>query len=288
MFRIACIFSIITATVYYFFRWWGFLLIFPWIGSAIIIGQYADLKYSHLKIGRRLSISLIAPIFLIFLGIYQRENLQLEESVFYLYAGVFSRVLIHYSIAKVIGPLFFGRGFCGWACWTAAVLEWLPIDGNKPIEKKLTYIRFPVLLISLLIPFVFIQLGYDYTAKHLNESLGKWDQFIWFCAGNAVYYAVAIISAFVFKKKRAFCKIFCPVSLVMKIPSGYSVWKYGPGRNECRSCGACNKSCPMDVDVMKHLSNKTRIVDTECINCGECEKACPFNAIALSKGSPFR
>ncbi len=286
--RVISIFLIITAAVYYLFRWWGFLLIFPWIGAAIVIGQYADLKYPRRKIGRRLSISLIAPIFLIFLGVYQRENLQLEETVFYLYAGVFSRVLIHYSIAKILGPLFFGRGFCGWACWTAAALEWLPIAGNEPIGKRLTYLRFPVLFVSLLIPFILIRAGYDYQAKHINEALGKWSQFIWFCAGNAVYYLAAVFLAFAFNKKRAFCKIICPVSLVMKIPSKFSIWKYGPAENECRSCGSCGRNCPMDVDVMAYISNKRRITDSECINCGECERACAFKAIAFTKGSPTR
>lgn len=120
-------------------RWWGFWIVFPWIGGSITIGLWVGEKYKAKDLGRRVAILLAAPVFLIFLGLMQRENLQLDEVVFYgayfLTAGIFSRVLIHYAVAKVGGPLIWGRGFCGWACWTAAVLEWLPVKENRPVPR---------------------------------------------------------------------------------------------------------------------------------------------------------
>ena len=74
---------------------------------------------------------------------------------------------------KVFGPIIWGRGFCGWACWTAAILEWLPIKKNRPVPKKLTWLRFPVLFLSLLIPLLFINFGYDYQQHHVSESSVK-------------------------------------------------------------------------------------------------------------------
>ena len=200
--------------------------------------------------------------------------------------GIFTRVLIHYTIAKIFGPLIWGRGFCGWACYTAALLEWLPIKENKPIPKKYTYIRIPVLIISLLVPFILIQLGYDYYTRHIYSAADgsfietqKLDQFIWFLVGYISYYIIGIILAFVFKKKRAFCKIFCPVSLVMKLSTRLSLIKIKPKGNKCIECGKCNSACPMDIDVREYIKNGQKVLSTECIFCRNCTHVCPVKAV---------
>jgi ferredoxin-type protein NapH len=272
------------------FRWPGFLF-FAWIGACVSIGIYASDRYKgrEKQTGRKIAILLMSPVFIIFLGIMQRENLQLEETVFYLAyfitGGIFTRVLIHYAIAKIGGPLIFGRGFCGWACWTAAFLDWLPIRENKPIPVKYQYIRYPVFIISLAVPFIMIQAGYDYISQHVYDPPGqfitphKYHQLLFFLIGNVLYYTAAFPLAFIFRKKRAFCKIACPVSLVMKIPARYSIIKKEPTGEKCTQCSACNRNCPMDVDVMGYISNGERVKSTECILCNTCVHVCPANAV---------
>lgn len=270
--------------------WWGFRIIFPWIGGWITIGSLiaAGRKGKDKDLGRRISILMISPVFLIFLGIMQRENLQIEETVFYtlllLSTGIFTRVLIHYAIAKILGPFIWGRGFCGWACWTAAVLEWLPVRGNRPIPAKYTRARYPVLVFSILLPLLFVWLGYDWKTNHIHEDggiiqTGKPGALIWFLAGNMLYYAVAVTLAFKFKKKRAFCKIACPVSLVMKAQTTLALVKRRPTGKACISCNACNAGCPMDVNVMGYISARKKISSGECILCGKCADICPQQAI---------
>ncbi len=195
----------VAASLYLTVGWWGFWLIFPWIGGWITIGGLLsqNKKGKARDFGRRLAILMSAPIFLVFIGAFQRENLQLEETVFYLANGVFTRVLVHYAIAKVFGPLIWGRGFCGWACWTAAVLEWLPIKKNRPVSGRLSLLRVPALVLSLAIPLWLIHSGYDYQQHHIDEAAGKHHQLYWFLAGNALYYVLAIVLAFALKKKRA-------------------------------------------------------------------------------------
>ena len=65
--------------------WWGFLLIFGWIGASITIGLMIATTKKRAKkdIGRKIGIIPTFPVFVVFLGILQRENLQLEETVFY-------------------------------------------------------------------------------------------------------------------------------------------------------------------------------------------------------------
>jgi polyferredoxin len=270
--------------------WWGFLLIFPWIGSWITIGSLIAIKRKGKAkdLGRRISILMISPVFLIFLGVMQRENLQIEETVFYtlllITSGIFTRVLIHFAVAKIIGPFIWGRGFCGWACWTAALMEWLPIKENKPVPVKYTHFRYLAFVISILIPVLFVLLGYDWYSNHIFENgeliqLGKPGALIWFLAGNGIYYLTAILLAFKFKKKRAFCKIACPVSLVMKAQTTIAIVKKTPSGKECISCKVCNINCPMDVNVMGYISAGKKVSSSECILCGKCRNVCTQKAI---------
>ena len=74
----------------------------------------------------------------IFLGIVGRENMQIEGFFFYLFMGVFIGATIHYLIAKIGGTFIFGRGWCGYACWTVAVLDLLP--WKQPKEGRLPYL----------------------------------------------------------------------------------------------------------------------------------------------------
>jgi len=274
----------------FFVGWWGFLLIFPWIGGWITIGSLISIKRKGKAkdLGRRISILMISPVFLIFLGVLQRENLQIEETVFYILlfitSGVFTRVLIHFAVAKIIGPFIWGRGFCGWACWTAAFLEWLPVKENRPVPVKYTHIRYLAFVISILIPVMFVVLGYDWFSNHIYEDgkliqMGKPGALVWFLAGNGIYYLIAILLAFKFKKKRAFCKIVCPVSLVMKAQTTIALVKRTPSGKECISCRVCNINCPMDVDVMSYISAGKKVNSSECILCGKCRNVCVQKAI---------
>jgi polyferredoxin len=270
--------------------WIGFFFVFIPIGLSVSIGLFLSIRFNIPDLGSKISLSVISLVFLVFLGIMQRENMQIEETIIYfayfISAGIFTRVLIHYAIAKVFGPLIWGRGYCGWACYTAALLEWLPIKENKAVPKKYTYIRIPVLIASLLIPFILIQSGYDYYSRHIDSSINnffmesrKFDQLIWFLAGYIFYYIIGIILAFIFRKKRAFCKIFCPVSLVMKLPARFSLLKIRPSGNKCIQCGKCNEVCPMDIDVKKYIENGRKVLSSECIICRNCVNRCPAKAI---------
>ncbi len=282
----------VAALTSWLFGWAGFWLVFPWIGGWISAGMLVAGRRTGKKrdLGRRLAILAAAPAFLVFLGLIQRENLQLEETVFYVAAGAFTRVLIHYAVAKVFGPFIWGRGFCGWACWTAAVLEWLPIKGNRRVPARWTSLRFLGLALSLGLPVALIAAGYDYQQAHIQGASyrfhalvcvsGKSAQLLWFLAGNGLYYALAIPLAFLVGKKRAFCRVLCPVSLVMKLQTRMALIKKRPSGAACSGCEACNRSCPMDVDVMSYIARGRRVASSECILCGMCTHVCPERAIA--------
>ena len=47
----------------------------------------------------------------------------------------------------------------------------------------------------------------------------------------------------------------------------------------CISCGICNQTCRMGVDVIKNIDS------VECIRCGLCVEKCPAHAIHYTVGS---
>lgn len=269
----------ISAGLYGAFHWWGFLIVFPWIGFSISTGIFLRLKLTGKKrlIGRKVSILMIMPCLLFFVPIVNNENFQLEGIFLIILVGFFSKGVIHYAIAKIFGPLIWRRGFCGYACWTAAVLDWLPIKNRmSDIPRKYRNIRFVTLGLSLLVPFYLIfALSYDPWADFINIQEMKL-MFI----SNALYYIIAVPLAFILSDKRAFCKYLCPVSLVMIPTSTLGLLKIKPNiQNECIGCKACNRNCPMGVDVMSYMQHNDAISDTECILCNDCKLVCPTNKI---------
>ena len=101
-----------------------FLLNFSYLG--ISIGGGAALLAAGWKYGRELTQFLVGSYMLVFLGLICRENMQIEGFWFYIVSGIFTGATLHYLIAKIFGPLLFGRGWCGYACWTAMILDLLP------------------------------------------------------------------------------------------------------------------------------------------------------------------
>lgn len=269
----------VSCILYGIFRWWAFLILFPWIGFSISVGVFLRqyLKGKKKLIGRKISLLMILPSLLFFIPLVNNENFQLEGVFMIVLVGFFSKGFIHYSVAKIFGPLVWRRGFCGFACWTAAVLDWLPIQKtSNVISRKYRNIRFLSLFLSLLIPvYLIFALSYDPWTEYINKEEMKW-MFV----SNGVYYAIAVPLAFITSDKRAFCKYVCPVSLVMKPASFISILKIKPNKQaDCISCGACNKHCPMGVDIMDCMKKDVVVADTECILCSDCRTVCPVDKI---------
>ena len=263
--------------------WWGFLVLFPWIGAAISIGIHLRqiLPRERRALGRKVSILLILPALLVFVPLANHENLQLEGIVLLLSIGFFGKGVVHYAVAKVFGPLIWGRGFCGWACWTAAVLDWLPVDGaSRRIPDRIRSLRLLALLLSVGFPLLLILgMGFNVRGDYFRQA-----EVGWMATGNAIYYALAIPLAYLFRDRRAFCKILCPVAPILKVPTRYSLLRVRPTGTECLGCGLCAEQCPMGIDVMGSIQGAGSVSNTECILCATCIDSCPAGALAIQLG----
>ena len=132
-----------------------YLFNFGYIGTTvgIGIGLYIFLPNKKKPSGRRFAQLLVGIYMFGFLGLIKMENMQLEGFFFNFLSGFFAGSFIHYLVAKILGPVLFGRGFCGWACWTAMVLDFFPYKRNKTGRmatkwESLRYIHFGLSLSS--------------------------------------------------------------------------------------------------------------------------------------------
>lgn len=252
---------IVYSDIFYFIN-------FSYIGTAIATGLILFEKKK--KWARNMVQFSVGLYMLIYLGFLCGENMQIEGFWYYLFLGAFKAAVIHFAIAKIFGPLLFGRGWCGYACWTAMVLDLLPFKVPVAPRKHWGRIRYFVF------GGAFLFVGLLFVLRIPNKEEVMWKSFI---IGNILYYIVGISLAYKCKDNRAFCKYICPVTVFLKPMSYFSIFHIKVDKKKCISCGKCEKGCPMNVEVPSNCRKKRNA--TDCILCMKCVEECPRNALKL-------
>ncbi|MBP5528300.1 MAG: 4Fe-4S binding protein [Bacteroidales bacterium] len=242
-----------------------YLLNFTYIGTCLGVGL--ALKAAGWHYAREFIQFGVGAYMLVFLGLICRENMQIEGFWYYLLSGVVGAGVLHYAIAKIFGPLLFGRGWCGYCCWTAMVLDLLPYRQPRGPRRKIGFVRYIVFTLSLVLVLLLFHYG-----KATSHTM-----FVLFVAGNLAYYAFGIVLAVLLKDNRAFCKYVCPVTVFLKPMSRYALLRIHCDEEKCIHCGKCLEVCPMEVEV--NNNSRQRRNATECILCHRCTRECPVKAL---------
>ena len=286
-----------------------YLYNFSIIGISLVLGMglWPLLPKQHKHWARRLSQVLVGGylffglgmgLIYIAFGVIHPENMQIEGLWFWLFFGVAQASVVHYLIAKIIGPLIFNRGWCGWACWTVAVLDLLP--WRRPPGRaagQWEYLRYVHFTLGLFLVAVLVHVyRYDLMttlgivklkevdARDITVYASMWQipELWWFLGGNAFYYLSGIGLAIMLKDNRAFCKYLCPIVTFFKAGSRLSIIKIGARPERCNDCKACERSCPMDIRLTEYIKAGTRILSSECIICKTCTSVCPNDVLRLT------
>lgn len=192
-----------------------------------------------------------------------------------------------------------GRFVCGWLCPFGLIQDLLhKIPFPKKIstfwgDKLLRKLKYVILLVFvILMPMFVVDLlgqGAPYFCKLICPAgtlegglplvllnKGMRGAIGWLYAWkNVLLVAILFLSVIIY---RPFCKYICPLGAVYSLFQPVSVFRYRVDQELCTHCGACAKTCKMQVDPVKSSNHP------ECIRCGQCKKVCPTGALDYNVG----
>ena len=202
----------------------------------------------------------------------------------------------------LIGMLL-GRVVCGFLCpfgWFQELLHKIPLPKKKPripkrVDRPMRYAKYLILLVFVILLPIFAVNEYGQGSPYFCK---------WICPAGTLEGGIPLILqneslqaalGWLFNWKlmlliltiaasvliyRPFCKYICPLGAFYALLNRVSLLRMELDAGKCVSCGACERSCPMQVEVTKNINS------AECIRCGKCAGACNLGAIRYKFGRP--
>lgn len=183
-------------------------------------------------------------------------------------------------LAVTIGvALVMGRSFCGQFCPLGTLQEFFARIGGRLFKKRpvvpavidgpARYLKYAVLAVFTWWTWIageLVMRAYDpWAAYHHITSAELLTDF----GIGAGVLALAIGGSVVYD--RFFCKYLCPMGALLGIFQRLSWMKVVRTPSACIDCGACDKACPVNIEV----ATAGTVASAECLACGECVNACP-------------
>ena len=208
-----------------------------------------------------------------------------------------SRVPFYILGILLLYGLILGRTICGWLCPMGLLQELLhklptPKIRKSPVTRALAWLKYVLLIVFV----VAIPLGYGLRydlplpafCKYICPA-GTSEGAMGLLANPAnagmfsmlgelftrkfvIMLAIGLACVFCY---RAFCRFICPLGAVYGLFNRFSIVGVKVDADRCNGCGACVRSCGMDV---------RRVGDRECIQCGKCMEVCNRDAISIRAG----
>ncbi len=195
---------------------------------------------------------------------------------------IFSGTMVLFFLTVIVAILF-RRGFCGNICPMGALQELIGLITRKKVrvpqkvDKPLRYLKYSILVLSVVMAWATASLWmspFDPWAAFSHISTGG-EIFAEFFIGAILLIITIVLSPFI---NRVFCRYLCPAGALYGIIGKLSPSKVVRDHKTCVQCGACNKACPMDIDV-QHME---AVTTAECINCNRCVDVCPGAGTMIS------
>jgi polyferredoxin len=193
-------------------------------------------------------------------------------------------------LAMLIFSLFFGRAWCGYLCPAGGLQECAFLIKNTPVKQgkrdRIKYVIWIVWIIAVIVTFILgkndVTINPFYMTDH-GISIAAINNYV-------IYYGVILLlmAPALIHGKRAACHYICWMAPFMVIGSSIGRALHLPqlhveaDKSKCISCGKCNRSCPMGLDVKKMVAEGINSRCTECIQCGACVDECPKSVFKYS------
>lgn len=189
-------------------------------------------------------------------------------------------------IALCAYTIIFGRFFCGYACPFGTLGDFIreiylfickkrkkkAISINKKISKYLSFIKYIILLVIVLLCFLGVYGSIS--------GWSPWDVFSMITSGNlrlskyilGSVLLVLIMVGMVFAD-RFFCRFLCPMGAVFSLLPVLPFLTIRRDKEKCiKGCSACQKVCPADLELVYEGSWDQ---NGDCFQCGKCLDICP-------------
>lgn len=222
------------------------------------------------------------------IGIQVVGNIGIDSFYYGLTRGFITAGLIFW-ILIFISTILLGRAFCGWFCWFGGYLDLVDLGASKTKLKVprraplylsiLAFVGLLIYLYFILVAF-WLEQGLPGTILFKPDVPELWNGGQTVLSASLILLIYGPVLMFLFGP-RSWCRYLCPIGALLKIFSILSFGKMRLANDECTGCGACNRSCDMQIDVSSELEKYGKVRSLDCIRCFKCSDACPQDAIVF-------
>jgi len=175
-------------------------------------------------------------------------------------------------VVGIGGSFLRGRYVCGNICPRGSFYDTLfrLIGGSRPVPSFLTSMRFRWGVLAILMSLMALQI-----AQNPGDPL-HWGRVFWLVCLVTTAVGVALG---LYYRPRTWCS-FCPVGpMANAIGGDKDQLVIGAS---CKSCGVCEKSCPIDFSIVGHKAEGV-LPNRDCLKCSSCVASCKVGALSFAK-----
>jgi len=201
--------------------------------------------------------------------------------------GIATGSLLLFAALAVLS-LGVSRFWCGWLCPMGAWQEICSPVVKHRVDGRRDRVKYGVTVLWLsLLAYLFIGAGGIHAIDPFYATVNGLSITSFETLVIAGFIFLAIFAAAYFMGRRGFCRVLCPIAVLMiagrKVRNlvGWPALHLVADTDRCKDCGRCSKACPMGLDV-RGMVREGRMENTECILCGECVDTCPEGAVGYA------
>lgn len=174
-------------------------------------------------------------------------------------------------VTGIAGSLLRGRYVCGNICPRGSFFDtfFRLVGGSRSVPAILKDLRFRWAVVIVLMTLVTLQI-----AQNPKDPM-HWGWVFWLVC--VVTTAGGVLLGRIYSA-RSWCA-FCPVGTMANAIGGNK--DQLQIASDCKSCGVCEKSCPMELTIASHKSEGV-LPHRDCLKCSSCVESCNCGALSFA------